>query len=70
MLLFSECLRQFPEPALYPIRLDVGELLFVHPGCALVGLAAAPGVLQDVRTPHLVVQRVEAKPGFCLRFRM
>jgi hypothetical protein len=50
ILLLSECLRQFPEPALHPVRLDVGELLLVYPGCPLVGLAAAVGVLQDVRT--------------------
>jgi hypothetical protein len=63
-------LRPFPKPPLYPIRFDVGEFLFVHSGCALVGFAAGVGVRQDVRTIDLVVQEIEAEAGFGLRFRM
>ena len=70
VLLLSEGLRQFPEPALQAIRFDIGEFLPVHLGRTLVGFAAAPGVLQNVGSPHLVVQCVEAKLGLCLRFRM
>ena len=33
---FPERKRQFAEPPLHPIRLDIREVLAVHPWCALV----------------------------------
>jgi retron-type reverse transcriptase len=62
--------RQFAEPPLHPIRLDVRELLTIHTRCALVGAALGIGMNQDVLAADLVVQGVEAIPGFCLRFRV
>ena len=38
--------------------------------CALVGAAPGERMGQDVITADLVVQRVEAIAGFCLRFRV
>ena len=60
--------RQFAEPPLHPIRLDVRELLTIHTRCALVGAALGIGMRQDVLATDLVVQGVEAIPGFRLRF--
>ena len=68
--LLPERKRQFAEPPLHPIRLDVREVLSVHPRRALVGAALGIGVRQDVLAADLVVQGVEAIPGFCLRFRV
>ena len=62
--------RQFAEPSLHPIRLDVRELLSIHTRCALVGAALGIGMGQDVLAADLVVQGVEAIAGFCLRFRV
>ena len=60
--LLPECKRQFPEPPLDAIRLDVRKVLAVHTRCALIRAALGPGVCQDVLTVDLVVQRVEAVP--------
>ena len=68
--LLPERKRQFAEPPLHPIRLDVREVLAIHTGCALVGAALGIGMRQDVLAADLVVQGVEAIPGFCLRFRV
>jgi hypothetical protein len=62
--------RQFAEPPLLPIRLDVREVLTIHTRCALVGAALGIGMGQDILAADLVVQGVEAIPGFCLRFRV
>ena len=62
--------RQFAEPPLHPIRLDVREVLSIHTRCAFVRAALSIGVSQDILTVNLVVQRVEAIPGFRLRFRV
>src|SRR4029434_10072297 len=62
--------RQFAEPPLHPIRLDVRKILTVHTRCALVGAALGVSMRQDVLTADLVVQGVEAITGFCLRFRV
>jgi hypothetical protein len=59
--------RQFAEPPLHPIRLDVRELLAIHTRCALVGAALGIGMGQDVLAADLVVQGVEAIPGFFKR---
>ena len=37
--LLPERKRQFAEPSLHPIRLDIRELLTIHARCALVGAA-------------------------------
>ena len=58
--LLSERKRQFTEPPLHPVRLDVREVFPVHARCALVRAALGPGMGQDVIAADLVVQRVEA----------
>jgi hypothetical protein len=68
--LLPERKRQFTEPPLYPIRLDIPEVLTVHARCALVGAALGISVGQNVVAADLVVQGVEARAGFCLRFRV
>ena len=68
--LLPERKRQFAEPPLHPIRLDIREILTVHTRRALVGAALGIGMRQDVVAADLVVQGVEAIAGFCLRFRV
>src|SRR5207344_1053792 len=68
--LLPERKRQFAEPPLHPIRLDVREVLSIHTRCALVGAALGIRMGQDVLTADLVVQGVESIAGFCLRFRV
>ena len=68
--LLPERKRQFAKPPLHPIPLDVRKVLTIHTRCALVGAALGIGMCQDVLTADLVVQRVEAIAGFCLRFRV
>jgi len=68
--LLLERKRQFAKPPLHPIRLDIRKFLLVHTGRALVRAALRPGVSQNVFAVDLVVQRVEAITGFCLRFRV
>ena len=69
-VLLPERKRQFAEPPLHAVRLDIREVLTVHARCALVGAALGPGMGQDVLAADLVVQRVEAVAGFSLRFRV
>ena len=57
-------------PILASIRLDVVERLAVNSSCAAVGFASGIGEAQNVRSVHLVVQKIEPILGFCLRFRM
>ena len=45
--------RQFAEPPLHAVRLDIREVLTVCARCALVGAALGPGVGQDVVTADL-----------------
>ena len=68
--LLPERKRQFAEPPLDPIRLDVREVLTVHPRRALVGAALGIGMRQNILAADLVVEGVEAIAGFCLRFRV
>src|SRR5450756_606117 len=68
--LLPERKRQFAEPLLCAIRLDVRKVLTVYPRCSLVGAALGIRMSQDVFTADLVVQRVEAIASFCLRFRV
>ena len=62
--------RQFVQPAVPAIRLDVLERLAVDPWCAAVGTATRVGRLQHIPAVHLVVQRVEPIVGRPLRFGM
>jgi hypothetical protein len=64
----SQVSRQFVQPAIPPVRLDVLERLAVDPRCAAVGTAAVVGPLQHVSSMHLVVQHVEPIAGRPLRF--
>ena len=68
--LLPECMRQFTQPPLHPIRFDVRKLLTIHSRCALVGAALGVCMSQDVVAADLVVQGVETIAGFCLRFRV
>ena len=63
--LLPERKRQFAEPPLDAIRLNVREVLTVYPRRALVGAALGKRMSQDVLAADLVVQRVEAIAGFC-----
>ena len=60
--------RQFVQPSLHPILLDVLEALTVHSCRSAIGFAAFIGKRQNVLPVHLVVQRVETKAGRFLRF--
>ena len=68
--LLPERKRQFAEPPLYAIRLNVRKVLTIYPRCALVGAALSIRMSQNILAADLVVQRVEAIVGFCLRFRV
>ena len=46
--------RQFPEPAVYAIRLDALDGLSVYPGRAAITAHLCPGFHQEIRPPHLV----------------
>ena len=61
---------QFPKPAALPVLRDVLEPLAVYPRCTLVGLATSISKFQHVSPVHLVVQQIEPKLGFILRFGM
>ncbi len=62
--------RQFVQPPVPPVPLDVLERLVVDPRRAAVGTTAGVGLLQHVLAVHLVVQGVEAVGGRSLRFGM
>lgn len=66
----SERKRQFCQPPLDAIRLDIREVLTVYPGCALVGAALGVGMSQNVVAADLVVQRVKPITGFRISFRV
>jgi hypothetical protein len=63
-----QLLRQFVQPTLYTVRLDVLERLIVHSCCSAIGFAARVGECQNVLAVHLVVQGMEANAGRSLRF--
>src|SRR5215469_4668870 len=52
--------RQFAQPPLHPICLDVRKVLTVHARRALVGAALSISMGQDVLTADLVVQGIES----------
>jgi hypothetical protein len=68
--LLPERKRQFGQPPLDPVRLDVRKILAVYARCALVGTALGIGMRQNILAAELVVQSVEAIIGFRLRFRV
>src|SRR5215467_6370999 len=68
--LLPEGKRQFRQPSLDPIRLDVRKILAVDARRALVGAALGIGMRQNVVAADLVVQSVEAITGLRLRFRV
>src|SRR3954463_11554221 len=68
--LLPERKRQFRQPPLDPISLDVRKILAVDARRALVRAALGIGMRQNVLAADLVVQSVEAIAGFRLRFRV
>ena len=62
--------RQFPEPPLHPVCVDIAEALPVRPGLATVAACQPPGSREKVLPPNLVVQCMKATSAFFLRFRM
>jgi hypothetical protein len=68
--LLPERKRQFGQPPLDPVGLDVRKILAVDPRRALVGAALGIGMRQNVVAADLVVQGVEAIAGLRLRFRV
>ena len=68
--LLPERKRQFSQPSLDPVCLDVRKVLAVDPRCALVRAALGISMRQDVVAADLVVQGVEAITGLRLRFRV
>ena len=68
--LLPERKRQFSQPPLDPIRLDVRKILAINPRRALVGAALSIGMCQNIVAADLVVQGVEAIAGLRLSFRV
>src|SRR6516225_5328080 len=66
--LLPERKRQFSQPPLDPIGLDVRKILAVSSRRAPVGAALGIGMRQNVVAADLVVKGIEAIAGFCLRF--
>src|SRR5215831_3150850 len=68
--LLPERKRQFSQPSLDPIRLDIRKILAVDARRALIGATLGIGMRQNVVAADLVVQSVEAIAGLRLRFRV
>ena len=62
--------RQFVQPPLRSVLLDVLERLPIDAWRTAIGLADAVGVPEHISSIHLVVQRVESVVGRSLRFDM
>ena len=64
-----QLLRQFVQPTLYSVLLDVLERLIVHSCCSAIGFAARVGECQKVLAIHLVVQGYRSEswaiPSLC-----
>src|SRR5947207_12647308 len=60
--------RQFSQPPLDPVGLNVRKILAIDTRRALVGAALGIGMRQNVFAADLVLQGVEAIAGFRLRF--
>ena len=68
--LLPERKRQFSQPPLDPVCLDVRKILAVDTRRALVGAALGISMRQNVVAADLVVQSVKAIAGLRLRFRV
>ena len=64
----AECVRQFVEPSLFPVRLNVRKVLTIYPRCPLVGFAPLVRIGQHVFAIHLVVQQIEPIVRLLLSF--
>jgi len=67
---FPQVPRQFPEPPLHAVRLDIAEALPVDPGLTAIAAGQSPGLQKKVLPPNLVAQGMKAPSGFFLRFHM
>jgi site-specific DNA recombinase len=65
-----ECLGEFAQPTVLAVRFDVREALTVHACRTALGAGQSVRMGQNILSVHLVVQRVEPKVGFFLRFRL
>jgi hypothetical protein len=63
-------LRQFAQPPLDPVRLDVRKILAVYPRLTAIAAGQPIGVGEDVFPIDLVVQDVEAKIRRLLRLSL
>jgi hypothetical protein len=68
--LLPERKRQFSQPSLDPVCLDVRKVLAIDPRRTPIGAALGVGMRQNVVAADLVVQGVEAIAGLCLSFRV
>jgi len=68
--LLPERKRQFSQPSLDPVCLDVRKVLAIDPRRAPIGAALGISMRQNVVAADLVVQSVEAIAGLCLSFRV
>src|SRR6201998_1315067 len=62
--LLPERKRQFSQPSLDPVCLDLRKILAVDPRRALIRAALGIGMRQNILTADLVVQSLEAIIGF------
>ena len=53
-----------------PVRLNIRKILTVHARRPPIGAALSIGMRQNVFAVHLVLQGIEAKVSFTLRFRV
>ena len=56
----AEYVRQFVEPSLLPVRLDVRKFLPIYPRRAFISFAPLIGVSQYIFAIQLVVQQIES----------
>ena len=62
--------RQFPDPALHPVRPDVRDRHSIHSSRSAVAPDHPPCRRQEILPPYLVDKGVEAPIRFFLRFRI
>src|ERR1039457_7049172 len=66
----AECVRQFAEPQLFPVRFDVRKILPIYPRCTLLGFAPTIRITEHICPIHLVVQQVKPIVRLSLSFRL
>ena len=66
----AECVRQFAEPSILSVLLDVRKALPVHSRCASIGTATPVRVPEHVLAIQLVVQKIKSIARRFLRFRL